>query len=119
MTDAKRGPVHVAGELLDVKKVGAYRHVTLVAPGIAERFRPGNFVAVSVAEAHLARRAFWIHRARPTGGYGATIEVVVADNGFGSHWLGQPATAHQDRADRAARPSVRAPQGAGVLSAGR
>ena len=88
MTDAKRGPVHVAGELLDVKKVGAYRHVTLVAPGIAERFRPGNFVAVSVAEAHLARRAFWIHRARPTGGYGATIEVVVADNGFGSHWLG-------------------------------
>ena len=88
MTDAKRGPVHVAGELLDVKKVGAYRHVTLVAPGIAERFRPGNFVAVSVAEAHLARRAFWIHRARPTGGYGATIELVVADNGFGSHWLG-------------------------------
>ena len=65
MTDATRGPVHVAGEVLDVKKVGAYRHVTLVAPGIPERFRPGNFVAVTVAEAHLARRAFWIHRARP------------------------------------------------------
>jgi dihydroorotate dehydrogenase electron transfer subunit len=83
----KTGPIHVAGELLAVKRVGAYRHVTLVAPGIPERFRPGNFVAVSVAEAHLGRRAFWIHRARPTGGYGATIELVVADTGYGSHWL--------------------------------
>ncbi len=81
------GPIHVTGELLTVKKVGAYRHVTLVAPGLPERFRPGNFVAVSVAEAHLARRAFWIHRARPTGGYGATIELVVAPAGTGSRWL--------------------------------
>jgi dihydroorotate dehydrogenase electron transfer subunit len=87
-TDAKTGSIHVTGELLAVKKVGAYRHVTLVAPGIPERFRPGNFVAVSVAEAHLARRAFWIHRARPTGGYGATIELVVAATGAGSRWLG-------------------------------
>jgi dihydroorotate dehydrogenase electron transfer subunit len=87
-TGPNTGPIHVTGELLSVKKVGAYRHLTLVAPGIPERFRPGNFVAVSVAEAHLARRAFWIHRARPTGGYGATIEVVVADRGTGSHWLG-------------------------------
>jgi len=81
------GPIHVTGEMLTVKKVGAYRHVTLVAPGIPERFRPGNFVAVSIAEAHLARRSFWIHRARPTGGYGATIELVVAATGMGSRWL--------------------------------
>ena len=87
MTDTPIGPTHVTGEVLTVKKVGAYRHVTLVAPGIPERFRPGNFVAVSVGEAHLARRGFWIHRARPTGGYGATIEVVVDPTGVGSRWL--------------------------------
>jgi dihydroorotate dehydrogenase electron transfer subunit len=80
-------PIHLIGEVLAVKKVGAFRHVTLVAPGIPERFRPGTFVAVSVSEAHLARRGFWIHRARPTGGYGATVELVVDPTGVGSQWL--------------------------------
>ena len=87
VTDTHLGPTHVTGEVLTVKKVGAFRHVTLVAPGIPERFRPGTFVAVSVGEAHLARRGFWIHRARPTGGYGATVELVVDPVGIGSHWL--------------------------------
>lgn len=89
MTEAglTTAPVHVTGEVLSVKKVGAFRHVTLVAPGIPERFRPGTFVAVSVGESHLARRGFWIHKARPTGGYGATVEVVVDPTGAGSRWL--------------------------------
>jgi len=87
VTDTHLGPTHVSGEVLTVKKVGAFRHVTLVAPGIPERFRPGTFVAVSVGEAHLARRGFWIHRARPTGGYGATVELVVNPVGIGSQWL--------------------------------
>lgn len=69
-----------------MRKIGAYRHLTLAAPGLPERFRPGNFVAVSAGE-RLARRAFWIHRARPTGGYGATIDLVVAETGPGSRWL--------------------------------
>jgi dihydroorotate dehydrogenase electron transfer subunit len=84
-------PVHITGELLSTKRVGAYRHLTLVAPGIPERFRPGTFVAVSVggdvAPTHLARRAFWIHRVKPVGGYGATIELVVEPRGVGSTWL--------------------------------
>jgi dihydroorotate dehydrogenase electron transfer subunit len=80
-------PVHLTAEVLGVKKLGAFRHITLVAPGVPERFRPGTFVAVSVGEAHLARRAFWIHRARPTGGYGATVELVVDPVGVGSSWL--------------------------------
>ena len=42
-----RAPLHVTGEVLSVKRIGAYRHVTLVAPGIADRYRPGMFVAVS------------------------------------------------------------------------
>jgi dihydroorotate dehydrogenase electron transfer subunit len=84
---AVTGPVHVAGELLATKRIGAHHHLTLVAPGVAERFRPGTFVAVSVGESHLARRALWIHRVRPVGGYGATVEVVVEPRGAGTAWL--------------------------------
>ena len=88
MTEAPRhGPVHVTGELLATKKVGAYHHLTLVAPGVAEGFRPGNFVALSVTESRLARRAFWIHRVRPVGGYGAALELVVEAVGPGTGWL--------------------------------
>jgi dihydroorotate dehydrogenase electron transfer subunit len=87
----ERGPVHVVAEVLSVKRIGAFRHLTLVAPGVADRYRPGNFVAVSVGEgparAHLARRSFWIHRVRPTGSHGPTIELVVEPTGVGSTWL--------------------------------
>ena len=88
---SERGPVHVVAEVLSVKKLGAFRHLTLVAPGVAERYRPGNFVAVSVGDGPsrglLARRSFWIHRVRPTGSHGATIELVVEPTGVGSTWL--------------------------------
>lgn len=80
--------VHVTGDVLSVKKIGAYRHLTLVAPGIAERYRPGNFVAVSIGDgALLARRSFWIHRVRPVGSLGPTLELVVEPTGTGSAWL--------------------------------
>jgi len=84
--------VHVTGEVLSAKKVGAYRHLTVAAPGIAERYRPGNFVAVSVGDgpvrALLARRSYWIHRVRPVGSHGPTLELVVEPTGPGSRWLG-------------------------------
>lgn len=86
-----RDPLHVTGEVLSVKKVGAYRHLTLIAPGIPERSRPGNFVAVSIGEvtprSHLARRSYWIHRVRQTGSHGATLEIIVEPTGVGSSWL--------------------------------
>lgn len=87
MTGTPRGPVHVVGEVLATRKVGAYRHLTMVAPGIPDRFRPGNFVALSTGPERLARRAMWIHRVKPTGGYGATIELVVEPIGPGTSWL--------------------------------
>lgn len=84
-------PVHVAAEVLASKRIGAFQHLTLVAPGVGERFRPGAFVAVSVGDAaerwHLARRAFWIHQVRPLGGYATTITLVVEPRGPGSRWL--------------------------------
>ena len=88
---ASRVPLHVSAELLASKKVGAYRHLTFVAPGIPEQFRPGTFVAVSIGapgtDSRLARRSFWIHRVKPVGGYGATIEIVLEPLGIGSEWL--------------------------------
>lgn len=90
VTPAATGPVQVVGEVLSVKRVGAYRHLTLVAPGVAERFRPGSFVALNVGGAlsnRLLRRAFPIYRVRPTGAYGGTVDVVFEDTGSGTDWL--------------------------------
>lgn len=80
--------LHVTGEVLDSKRVGAYHHVTLVAPGVPERFRPGTFVAVTLADsAHVARRSYWIHQVRTVGGYGAAIQLAVEATGRGGTWL--------------------------------
>lgn len=85
-------PVHVTGEVLASKRIGAFWHLTLVAPGVGERFRPGTFLAVSVGSpdegrTRLARRALWIHQVRPLGGYAATVQVVVEPVGPGTRWL--------------------------------
>ncbi|MBL0748044.1 iron-sulfur cluster-binding protein [Nocardioides baculatus] len=83
-----QGPVHVEAEVVATKRIGGYRHLTLTAPGVPERFRAGNFVAVTV-EGHVARRALWVHRVRASSSYGPTLDVVVEDRGAGSGtaWL--------------------------------
>lgn len=83
-------PVHVSAELLSSRRLGAYRLLALTAPGVAERFRPGNVVALSLGPERLARRSFWVHRVRPAGAHGATVELVVEPRGAegsGSRWL--------------------------------
>lgn len=90
MTTAPRGPLQVDGEVLSIKRVGDYHHLTVVADGIAERARPGNFVALAVGgetSATLLRRAFSIYRARPVGVYGGTVDVVFDVRGPGTQWL--------------------------------
>lgn len=90
MTTLDRGPVQVAGEVLTVKRLGSHHHLTLVAPGIAERFRPGTTVAVAVGGGltdRTLRRAFPIYRVRATGAYGGTVEVVVQATEAGQSWL--------------------------------
>ena len=77
--------------MLASKRLGAYRLVTVHAPGIPERTRPGTFVAVSVPEPALARRALWVYRVRPTGGYGPTLELLVEPRGTGTRWLADAA----------------------------
>lgn len=84
------GVVQVDAEVLGNAAVGAYRHLTLVTPGLAEIARPGQFVAVSVGDgtsSMLLRRSFSIHRVSPAGTYGGTTEVVVAAHGPGTQAL--------------------------------
>lgn len=84
------GPVLVAGEVLSVKQVGDYAHLTVVAPGVAERARPGSFVMLGIGgetSGLLRRRAFWVHRARPAGVYGGTVEVVFPPRSPATRWL--------------------------------
>ncbi|MCT1617738.1 dihydroorotate dehydrogenase electron transfer subunit [Janibacter hoylei] len=81
------GVVQVDAEVLGNSAAGAYRHLTLVTPGLPEIARPGQFVALSVGDgtsAMLLRRSFSIHRVSPAGTYGATTEIVVAAHGPGT-----------------------------------
>lgn len=83
-------PVQVQGEILSVKKAGAYWSMTVAAPGIAEQVKPGQFVAVAVGgpdSSMLLRRAFSVYAASERGVYGGTVEFVFAVHGKGTEWL--------------------------------
>ena len=82
--------VQVAGEVIATRRVGAYQHLTIVAPGVAEAARPGQFVALAVGgptSANLLRRCFSLHKVSPSGAYGGTLDVVIAAKGPGTQWL--------------------------------
>lgn len=84
------GPVHVTGEVLSTKRTGAYHHLTMVAPGVAERSRPGSQVGLTVGGPmtdRTLRRTFGIYRTRATGAYGGTVEVVLHARDDVTRWL--------------------------------
>ncbi|WP_459799737.1 dihydroorotate dehydrogenase electron transfer subunit [Herbidospora sp. RD11066] len=71
-----------------MRRVDAYHALTVVAPGIADRFRPGHFVTVAVGgprTSTLTRRAFAVHDVKPD--YGGTVELVFTVRGPGTAWL--------------------------------
>ena len=81
-------PVQVRGTVLTVRRVDAYVAMTMVAPAIATRFRPGQFIAVAVggpSSAMLARRTFSVHDVRPD--HGGTVEFVFLAREPGVQWL--------------------------------
>ena len=85
-----RDVVQVRGEVVANRRVGAYHHLTVVAPGVAELARPGQFVAMAVGgptSANLLRRSFSLHRVSPSGAYGGTLDVVIAAKGEATQWL--------------------------------
>ena len=89
--EARRAqPVTTTAQVAQSRDVGAYRQLTLLAPGVAQTARPGHFVALAIGDERasmLLRRAFSIHRAAP--GEAGTVDVVVADAGPGTHWLSE------------------------------
>jgi dihydroorotate dehydrogenase electron transfer subunit len=81
-------PVQAAATVLTVRQVAGYHAMTLVAPAVAERFRPGQFVAVAVGGPHtslLKRRCFSVYGVKSD--YGGTVEFVFAERGTGTRWL--------------------------------
>jgi dihydroorotate dehydrogenase electron transfer subunit len=79
----------VRAEVLSTRKLGAYHSLTLVAPEISERARPGQFLAVKMPEGRefLLRRHFAVHQASRRGGWAGTLEFIVDPQGPGSEWL--------------------------------
>jgi dihydroorotate dehydrogenase electron transfer subunit len=93
-------PLQVQGEVLSIRKVGAYNALTVVAPGMAELTKPGHFVAIQVGgpqSSMLLRRAFAIYEVKERGVYGGTVEIVFAVHGKGTAWLA--ARRPQDKLD--------------------
>jgi len=85
-------PLQVQGEVISIKRVGEYFQMAIAAPGIAERTRPGQFVALSVGgdtTSTLLRRSFSIYAYDERGVFGGTIEIVFAVQGVGTRWLSQ------------------------------
>src|SRR6202166_836511 len=81
-------PVQVRGTVLTVRRVDAYVAMTVVAPAIATRFRPGQFIAIAVGglqSGMLARRSFSVHDVRPD--HGGTVEFVFLPRAPGAQWL--------------------------------
>jgi dihydroorotate dehydrogenase electron transfer subunit len=84
------GALQVRGEVHANRRVGDYHHLTLVAPGVPERTRPGHFVALSVGgeqSSLLLRRSFSVYRVREGGVHGGTVEIVLSAHGPGTRWL--------------------------------
>jgi dihydroorotate dehydrogenase electron transfer subunit len=82
----------VRAEILSTRRLGAYQSLTLVAPEIAERARPGQFVAVAMPEdrGFLLRRHLTIHQSSRRGGWAGTLEFVVEPGaGPGTAWLSE------------------------------
>jgi dihydroorotate dehydrogenase electron transfer subunit len=114
-------PVQVRGAVLSTRRVGAYHHMSLVAPGIAEHTRPGQFVALAVGgpdTALVLRRAFSIYRVSTRGVYGGTVEIVFAARGAGTQWLAaQPQHTPVDVVGPLGRPFSLPRAGSGTASA--
>ena len=110
-TEVQAGPVQVRGEVLTVRRVGAYHRLTVVAPGIADATRPGQFVALAVGGDDTvdaaAPRVLDLRR-RGRGVYGGTVEFVFAVHGAGTALAGRaPGQRRAGRRRRPARPPVR------------
>ncbi|MQA96823.1 MAG: dihydroorotate dehydrogenase electron transfer subunit [Streptosporangiales bacterium] len=83
-------PVQTRGPVLTVRRVDSYHALSVVAPGIAERFRPGQFVTVAVGgerSSMVTARPLHVHDVKSD--YGGTVEFVFEATGPGLTWLAE------------------------------
>src|ERR1700724_1964269 len=86
--DSGAAPVQVRGTVLTARRADARGAMTVVAPAIATRFRPGQFIAIAVGgpqSGMLGRCSFSIHDVRPD--HGGTVEFVFLPREPGAQWL--------------------------------
>lgn len=78
-------------EVLGNRALGRYRSLTLVAPDIAERANPGQFVALAMPaeRSRLLRRHAPIHQASRRGGWAGTLELVIGSDEPTTSWLAE------------------------------
>ena len=79
VTQAK-GPVQVRGEVFSVKQIGDYLAMTVVASGIAEQTRPGQFVAVVLRLSTRPNAIVVPSQVVQTGQAGSYVFVVKPDD---------------------------------------
>ncbi|MGH2806193.1 MAG: dihydroorotate dehydrogenase electron transfer subunit [Actinomycetota bacterium] len=80
------------GEVLSHKKYGEHYHsLTIVAPEIGEKVKPGQFVNIKCgySQSHILRRPFSVYRVHKRGGWASTIEIVFDIRGPGTEYLSQ------------------------------
>jgi dihydroorotate dehydrogenase electron transfer subunit len=81
-------PVMASCEVLARRREGAYWLLSLAAPTIAQRARPGQFVNIAVeGTGTLLRRPFSIARVSMQGIAAGTVDVVFDAHGPGTEWL--------------------------------
>ena len=82
------GPVVASCEVLARRRESAYWTLSVAAPEIAERAKPGQFVNIAVgAPGTILRRPFSIYRVSRTGPAAGTVDVVFDAHGPGTEWL--------------------------------
>jgi dihydroorotate dehydrogenase electron transfer subunit len=83
-----RGPLRAQCEVLAYRKVGQYHSLTFVAPEMAERAEPGQFVSLGVPDSGaLLRRPFSIFSVSQHGPWAGTLEVIFDVVGPGTAYL--------------------------------
>lgn len=83
-----RGPLQARCEVLATRKVSAYWSLTFVAPELASRSQPGQFVSLGVdLDGAVLRRPFSIARISQRGPWAGTVEIVFDVVGPGTDWL--------------------------------
>ena len=86
----------VRAEILNSRRLGAYHTISVVAPEVSERARPGHLVSIAMPpdRSQLLRRSFPIAQASRRAGWAGTIEFVFDPETSGNRWLAE-ARAHQ------------------------